>query len=316
VVLEVAAALADRLVSAEARNLREIPVEAARLARHPGPSMVFLGNSLVDEDLDLRTIRLALRSRGYGQVAVAEAAQPGSTVVEWYHILRAAYLEPRRSPTLLVLLALGDHLGDRPRLEARELARLARITRTRAAVADLLAGEAGRFGDRVELVLSRASSLFAGRQRRGLRIRDLALPGYRTNIRRLRALAPAPAPPVPPTYRRLRQLLREARDAGTRVVVVLPPSRDGRGLSPGSRAALRGGGATLLDLRGSGFRPDDFRDAVHLRPDPARRFSVDLVRALERAGTLPLASKPGPPPSPPPSGPSPGWCGLPDCDAF
>lgn len=309
--------------SSELRRFEAFPRVARELQASSAPRVLFVGNSLVDENVDAEAVRERLAELGYGHVSLAEAFVHASDVVEWDLLLRTHYFEPGRAPDFLVLPFLDRHLRDRNSLGSKELSRLARNLDSRETLGSLLGREVRDFGGRFELFLNRFSSLFSGRFRVNQRFLDSTFPRYRENASRLHSMENRGHPAGKSgeaTYERFASLLETARRAGTRVLMVASPTRSRNAISARVRELTVLQDTRLVDLRYQPhFGHDDFRDEAHLLPAPARRFSRALAEQLviRLRGELEAAPHAGPglagvlPGNHPELGPleaEPGWC--------
>lgn len=268
-------------LSIDLQHIKRIPSIARRLAEGDGLRVLFLGNSLTREAVDVDVFEAESDRLGIGPVHAVSVFPDDSAIGEWVYVFRHFFVDPGIRPDVVVVGFARDHLSD-----AKPLAieRIAAFYSDLSDVPEIFRLDLHGFGERVEFLLAHVSRAFAHRERVSRRALDALIPYYRSTSRRINVsltAAPNPGAAAQPTYARLGRLAELVRRSGARLFLVAMPTRRPYDLEPGLVDAAREQGAVLVDARSvDGITPALFRDALHLTPPGAELYSRSLARRL------------------------------------
>lgn len=282
--VEVGVRLVEPRLSLDIQHIEDIPRIAADLDESAGPTLLFFGNSLTREGVDLGVVADGMASVGVGADGIAAIYPDDTTILDWVYVYDRFLARANHAPDVLVLgFALG-HLEDAD-VRPTQTYRLGRHFTTWGSLRELFANDVRRSEDRLDVVLAKLSRAFANRERISRRVLA-ALPGYAASADRINAAlqeaADVPRAQAPtPTYTMLTRFLRNAAEHGTRVVVVAMPIRSPYGLDARLPEVVAANGATFLDARQvPGLEPSSFRDGLHLTEQGAELYSAYLASRL------------------------------------
>lgn len=285
-------------LSADVRNIEGIPQELSELAATPGEHMLFLGNSLTREGVDMKVLRpeLAARQVELQKLNFGFVYPDSADILDWFYVYRHNVSEANR-PDLLLLSFASDGLADETRPDAESVRRLARHHTTLADTPYVFAHDLTRLSERGDFLVSKLFVSFAHRERVRARALDEAIPNYRETQRALSQtdtpVAAIPAAPPEYTYERLTRFLKLVNTEEVEVIFVAMPIREAYTLDPKLGTLIASSGARLLELASvPQLTPAHFRDGLHLTPAGAKIYSKVLGREL-----APLLSKNGKNPS-------------------
>jgi hypothetical protein len=272
--------LSEDRISLDVQHINQIPAIVSELKEGNDPRILFFGNSLTRASIRPDRIRSTWTTATLSEATIRLIHPDDTKVVDWVYVYRR-FVQPSRPQLRLVILCFAyRHLEDGPDGNPERLGgQFAGLSLAR----DAFAKDVLSLSDRIRYLLGAVSRTWAYRDRVQTRILAL-IPGYERlaheinqNVTR-KALA-KPNPPV--TYNQLARFLEMLTNDGARVVFVATPMPSFYVLSEDLEAAIRRGGAELVDLRGFGpLMPADFPDHFHLSPAAAERFSTALGAAL------------------------------------
>jgi murein DD-endopeptidase MepM/ murein hydrolase activator NlpD len=286
---EIAIRTFEKSLSIDLLHIRSIPRIAKSLAQSDGVRVLFLGNSMTREGLDIERFSDEAARRGYDALSAAKVHPDDTTIAEWPYLFRHYFVRDTAPPDALVVGFANTNLEDR---RAAQPDRIGHFYSDLSDTLDLFENEFTSFGDRAAYLLSHASSAYANRERVSRRIFDLLVPGYRKAAAQFNETVAAEggphASPVP-SYRRLRKLIDLARENHTRLILVAMPTRAGYDLEPHLLDLLDAEGVPLIDARDiHGLGPEMFRDGLHMTPRGAqiytRRVAQPVLEAMDLEG--------------------------------
>ncbi len=273
-----------------------IGARATRLMQQKGRKIVFVGNSVVQQGIDLALFeRLAGNLAGNSApLHTTMAAATGALGKDWYWMLEHGFWQPKRQPDLFVVLFFSDMLQDTPR-EDQDRGRLAQFFTTPRDWPAVFAVDAPTLGQRSDFLFSYASMLFAQRAvTRGKLLKAVA-PGYENCVVQLNAteqkqsdqqkLAPKTSHLKPPiSYRALQRLLARARQTRSKLCFIAYPTNGKKfayTVPPQVIEMIRGAGMTYIDLSHvPELTPDKYRDSLHVNKLGMPVFTRRLAPAL------------------------------------
>jgi hypothetical protein len=272
----------DRL-SGDIAHLDEVANIVARVAQGDGTSVLFWGNSLLAEGVDLPTLERRLGGELDGPVSMGMVRPDGTTPLEWRFLLRKVVLNPGQIPDILVLAFGPGHLRDRP--PEGSISRLAAHHVDSADIPQLFAKDLLTLETRASFLMARVSVVYASRDRIRARVLAELVPRYREGARLIRPEGPERTGQsgAEAGFRQLNELLRELAAADVRIVALPMPAPNDWDLEPGELAALQSVNATILDVRRRvTLAPDRFPDNQHLDRRGRDTFTLGLQPVLER----------------------------------
>jgi hypothetical protein len=273
-------------LSGDVEHLRQVDDVVEQVARAPGTSVLFWGNSLIAAGVDLDRLRDTVSARVGGSVAAGMVRPDGTTPLEWHYLFRKIVLSRGLDVDVLVLGFGPGHLIDRPASES--LDRLAAHYVGWSDVPELFGSDVTGIEPRSSFVLSRLSATHSLRERIRDRVLDALVPGYRGLARDLLTRPSPGAGGVEPppggagrTYRNLELFLEDATSTGALVIGVPMPAPREWSVEPAEAAAFARVGAPVLDVRGDvELGPERFYDGEHLDEVGRDRFTATLAPRL------------------------------------
>ena len=269
------------------RNFPQIAEELSQANAEGSETVLFLGNSMVREDIDIPTLRSVLDSK-FTQHRYFKCMADGTMITDWYYTFRRYFVRPDRTPDIVVVCFSGGAdgtLGDIQPTRARKLARNFCAT---ADIPEAISKDLRTNEEVFAFLLARASVAFATRERIQSRILAELIPGYRVNAQRLNAAARAESqgtisPSQQVEFRRLGRFAELARLKGIRVIAVAMPLRGGYDLPPSLSAFCRAHRWGLVEAQDfEQITPDMIPDGFHLTKLGAPIFTRELANRLAK----------------------------------
>jgi hypothetical protein len=263
---EVTMRLAFTRLSQDLVHVQQIPEKIDRLSAGSGTRILFLGNSITREGIDIEQFEDEVAADE--PVTVEEVYPDDTSITEWlYGFLHFIDL-PNKNLDLLLICFAEDQLQDRPTIDVRRLAHNYSDWSTALAT---FRDEAFSIDQRVEFVLSKLWMSFAKAERVQKRILDTFIPYYRITARRINnsfaqpAVKSPVAAPSKPTYRRLERLLDALQSRGVAMMVFAFPVGKEYSIDPGLEQRLGESNVPLFDARNiAGITRKNFPDGYHM----------------------------------------------------
>lgn len=275
--------LRESALSLDVQHIRRIPSIAQELMRGEGGRVLFLGNSMTRNGVDVPIVEQELRAEGLNSPLRIERVYPDATgLAEWYYAFNHYFVAAGRLPDVLIIgFAANDLSDNRP----PQPSRLAQYYTGAGDVPEVFAHDVKDFEARAEFLLSRLSASFANRTRMRERALDMFIPYYRESAQEInraqQVMKKKEGAPAAPTYRRLERLGRLAASRGVRVLLVAMPQREPYELDQQLQPTIERAGMTLIDARApDGLGREAFVDEMHLSTDGAAVYSRHLARQL------------------------------------
>lgn len=267
-------AMKDKL-SLDLKHINAIPSIVADLDRQPVPHIVFLGNSLT---------RVSVQTKDIAEVwpaapSMARIHPDDTTLLDWHYVYQRNFGKALLRQNLIVVSFVRSQLDDNQELHIDRLgSHFAGFQHVREAFKhDVL-----ETGDRMEFLLAGLFCAMANRER--VQNRVLAsIPGYMEFAKAINRSVRAKTviPSGARSYTRLQRFLTAVRARGDKVLFVAIPLPSSYRIADELRAAIREGGANLIDMQGvEPLTGRDFPDGYHLSEEGATRFSRSLGRAM------------------------------------
>lgn len=270
----------DARLSGNIAHIESIPSLVRELSAHDNRSMLILGNSLTKDGVHEQTIAARL------DVDVAKITPDGTGLWDWQCLLQHEVLNNSGADIdTLVIGYAWQLLSDQTRVDPSRLGahfcELSDLSQPRSI------GLAS-FGDTGELVLARASRIYALREVLRHRILSILIPSYETFTQQANAAGAErvgePQPEQTYTYERFAALAATLQKKGTRVVVVALPVQSGYHLDEELDRLADNGTIALIDLRDiEGLDASAYRDSMHLND---RGQALLTERLAERLASL------------------------------
>ncbi len=279
--VEVGVRATEERLSLDVKHIHDMGRIVSDLAAAPGPSLLFIGNSLTRRGVDVDLMRAGLDEDGAGEWNVAAVYPDDTAVLDWIYLYDRYVVEQDAVPDVVAVGFGIWHLEDRPISRAQSY-RLGRYFASGRMLGQLVNTEMTNLADKMNVLLSHYSAAFANRERISRRVLSL-LPGYEESAQRLNDLLKASddAPETAPTYEHLRRLVAEVEGSGADLVLVAMPTRAGYDLDPQLVRVAEEAGARVVDLRDvPGLTTAMFLDPLHLSPEGAELFTRQAAEAL------------------------------------
>lgn len=269
--------VASRRLTVDAQHVEAIPELVASLEGAEGTTVLFVGNSVTREGVDVDAIE-AVAPDSLNVKAVA-LHPDDTTIADWLplydHFVAGSGVEPDLVVVPFVTGQLRDDRETNP----------SRIGRDYTATGDLV----GRLRDldglspRFELVMAHLSNTYANRERLSRRGLEL-LPRYPELVQGINAEAvedrDAALEDVQASYERLRRLRDVVRSGGGRLVIVAMPTRFDYSIDETLERSAAELDVELIDLRMVDVSESDFRDGLHLKESGAQVVTATLAEQL------------------------------------
>jgi hypothetical protein len=253
-------------------HITQIPEMIDRLATGEEPRVLFMGNSITREGIDITELESTLES--VRPITVAEIYPDDTTITEWLYSYIHFLDLPKKDIELLIICFAEDQLQDRPTIDVRRLASNYSDWSTAGAT---FRDESFTLDQIAEFILARHWMSFAHAERVQKRIMGYAVPFYRSTAKRINsALAKAAddgeiRPMSPPAYRRLQKLISVLQARDVDLLVFAFPVGKSYEIDDGLEELLRKSGVSLIDARKVvGITPKNFPDGYHMDESAAQ----------------------------------------------
>jgi len=278
-VCEVGLRLVAHRLSADVAHIGDIPRIARSMRSGTRPRILFFGNSLTRQGVDLSAIREVLQAgSSLEPVTPAKVYIDDTAVLDWYYALKH-YFSGQDAPEYVVLGYVGNQLSDASTVHPDRIAGYFGGTQV---AGELFANDLPDFGSRVDFALSSALTLFSEKERIRTQILSMVLPDYRKAAQRLNQAVSSSKNDSPvERYTRLGRLVRLCRERGIRLIIVAMPLPAVYPIDDQLVRTLGDDNIPLLDMRSvRGVSHDSFLDGFHLNPQGAHAYTRSLATRL------------------------------------
>lgn len=283
-----------------------IGARAEQLMKQKGKKIVFVGNSAVQEGIDLPLFENLLTNRiATGKSSTKNrapvqnpahatmCAARGSHIKDWFWMTQNNFWKPQRQPDLFVVLFFSDMLQDTP-LEDQDRGRLAQFFTTPRDWPEVFQTDVTTLGQRSEFLFSYASMLYTMRAVTQGKVLGVVAPGYEKQVLALNQTQRQQAEQQPlsnqpaPSYRALKRFLARAQKNHSKICFIAYP-RNGKQynyqVSTEVTQLIQNAGMSYIDLRQTPeLTGDTFRDSIHMndkgRPLLTHRLAQILTPVL------------------------------------
>lgn len=280
-------------LSGDVRHIQEMPAIILSLSQQPPPRLMFVGNSLAGEGIDLDVIRSGLSEEIDAAVSVGGLFPDASTQLSWYYIIKNMVLQ-EPAPEVVVFgiadFTVKDAADPRIRSLAMDYARVGDIP-------ELFSRYLKSFDERGEFLTASALHSYATQERVKKRILDAIIPGYRAGLRALVRMGSLHSEEREtesmqrPTYRKVADLIEMASTHGMHSVFVGMPLVENWNLDTMLVSTIVEHGGTFIDARSlANLDENDFRDGFHLNADGRAKLSQVLVTRLKTVSEVSRAA--------------------------
>lgn len=291
VVLAALAAMETALRLNEGRissNIREriLTLPRKQAAMNAAPQQrhgLFLGNSLTLRGVNMERVERDLKGGGLETIRWDKAAPDATTIADWHYITKNYFSTGPGRPRVIVLGFAIGHLQDGTEVWHRRLGRY--FTRL-ADTPEVFGNDVPGYGDRVEFLLSKVSSVLGNRRNIRQRLLEMTIPYYEQAELRINAVANRNLRQgfIKPdmNYSRLERFMAMLKAADIRLLTVAMPSRDPYEIDPKLIKTLEAGGVKLLDARKiPGLSAEHFMDFYHVNEKGSEIYTDYLIGRLK-----------------------------------
>jgi hypothetical protein len=279
-------------LSGDVAHIMQIAEVSRGLNASSSPAKVlWLGNSLTGEGIDMSVADSVLEQELGTELAGFTVHPDGSSIAEWHHIANNEFFDRGAVPDLLIVPFAWNLLSDQNPVNVQRIARWY-LNRPEQWL-DFLRHDTEGLEEKFSAVLASFSAAYGNRDR----VRDrvlVGLPGYEYLAFELGNPGAGAggdnnsAAEVSLTYARLRRLAKSAREHGVRLAVVAMPvvgpyKIDSKLLETADLYDI-----IVIDARDTdGINEGWFRDDMHLLPDGARQVTRRIAIEVGRAWSEP-----------------------------
>lgn len=295
-VAELLARVAMDRLSVDSQHIRSVPAIAREFSQGERPRVLFLGNSLTRNSVDLGTWKDQLHMKGLPLGSTAKVMPDDTSVLEWYYLFLNRFAAESLQPEVVVVsFAFDRHVAD----EAVDAARLGARFCGLDDIPEAFSLDLRMASQRGDFLLGHLLRCYGERERLQSRIGALVVPGYRTVLRDLNSRNRSDPGPSRAggerrrSYTTLRRFVQLCRRSGTSVVFVVVPVPSVQSIDETIPVVLHQEGATFLDARQlPGVNSGSYPDGYHLNAEGAAAFTKWL--ASQAPEFLPGAERRGP----------------------
>lgn len=263
-------------------HLQQVPDRIEHLSNSEGARVLFLGNSITREGIDIKQFEDQLEI--HRAFAVAEIHPDDTAIAEWFY----AYLHflelPERNIDELIICFAEDQLQDRPSINVR---RIAANYSDWGTMLNAFQEEELSLDQQAEFILARLFVSFAYAERIQKRLLDYLIPYYRKTAGIINTSLQDPTnhgeglTSSHPTYRRLQRLigLLEARKVNCMVFAF--PIGTNYELDPGLEQLLKTHRISFDDVRDlQGIGSKNFPDGYHMDESAAQIVTTAVAKKV------------------------------------
>lgn len=266
-------------------HIQQIPKSAEQLSNSQGTRILFLGNSITRNGIDINRFEEQLKS--HRPVAVAEIYPDDTAVTEWLYAYLHFFELPDRKLDQLIICFAEDQLQDRPSVDVR---RLAANYSDWSTMLTTFQQEKLTLEQRVEFVLAKLWVSYANAERVQKRLLDYLLPYYRQTAGIINSSLARPDNPKDveakpsPTYLRLKRLIELVEAKNIDLIVFAFPVGKSYDLEPGLEELLRAHDIPFHDVRNlAGLEPENFPDGYHMDGEAAQLMTTAVGKQVTQA---------------------------------
>ncbi|MCB9883194.1 MAG: hypothetical protein H6834_15505 [Planctomycetes bacterium] len=287
---EVVATLVSPYFNDDRAHMHAFEALASELSESTGRKVLVLGNSLTHWGVDRDLLATELEDETeHADVHVAKFSPVGTDIVDWIYILRTFFIDPGRTPDVVVIGFVAHHVPDNPLKRRR---RLGRYFVAGSNLGELFQKDIHTFEDRCEVLGSRVSYAYGDQPQMKYSILSSFIPNYYDETSRIeswmeergaRHAETSRGDSARRTYTRLERLVQLLADAGIHGIFVPMPLPEVWDLDEDVRRTVEAAGMTFLDARAlEGLGEQCFWDGYHMNEEGAAIYTRRLAQELDR----------------------------------
>jgi hypothetical protein len=274
---EISLRLFSDLLSLNIKHIRSIPSSVAQL-RQEKRTMVFLGNSLINNAINQNLFSDQLKINNCSDVFLVKITPDDTSLWDWYYIYKHNLIIPH-CPDLLIVGFAGPHLSDQLKPVPR---RLAGFFCTFEDLPELIGFGMKSTTDILDFIVGSISQIYVNREVIRNRILDPFIYKYRESTQYIngliRAINVKESKNPRSTYKLLQAFIHLAKERNTMLVFIAMPVVNLYTIDPALIQLLRSNNVVFSDYRAAPFiKKDMFLDSMHLDEAGRDVFSKNLA---------------------------------------
>lgn len=281
---EIGIRFAMPFLSGDFMHLKKIPQMAEALERSKGPKILFLGNSTINNGIEIAVLRDEFERQGFACPLIAKINPDATDLWDWYFLYKNYFLNHTISKSILAVGFGRDWLDDqRPANPSRLAKGFARLTDLQ----ELIAFDLTELSSIKEFLFASVFSLYCNRVNIRNRMMATFVPRFKEVTVARHGFGTQNETKVShrnsrvASYMRLTKFIRMVKANGSLPVFIAMPTREKYLLSDELVMVAENYGAIILDMRNINQLSDaHFIDSVHLKPEGAAILSRELVKQL------------------------------------
>ncbi len=271
---ELVVRVSEPALSLDIKHIRDIPEIAELLSASKSKRILFLGNSLTRQGVDIDIFTESAKAGKPEEISVAKVFPDDTTIADWYYVFKRFFVKPQRLPDTLILGFYGSNLEDPRNIKTSALAH--NFTDWDD-LPEIYEHDVKDFESRADFIFSKISYCHANRERIGKRILDILIPNYRDSVYQIGKYSKGKeqgGPQRAATYESLVRFLEIARLNNVKIMIVAMPVKNKYKTDDDVIDLLRRSGIKFLDASNlERIAPDMFLDEIHLNERGAAVYS-------------------------------------------
>lgn len=265
-------------------HIQQIPKSVERLSNSQGTRILFLGNSITRNGIDINQFKEQLKSPR--PVVVEEIYPDDTAVTEWLYAYLHFFELPDKKLDQLIICFAEDQLQDRSSVDVR---RLAANFSDWSTMHTTFQQEKLTLDQQVEYILAKLWVSYANAERVQKRLLDSLLPYYRQTAGVINSSLARPDNPKgveikpSPTYLRLKRLIELVEAKNIDLIVFAFPVGKNYELEPSLEQLLRAHDIPFRDVRNlTGLEPENFPDGYHMDDEAAQLMTTTVAKQVTK----------------------------------
>lgn len=244
--------------------------------------VLFVGNSLLREGIQVEALRNAATKQLGGPVVVERIHPDNTAFAEWYYAIDRYVLTSHRPvPDAIVIVFQGVHLRD---AASRHINELGRYYCGPNQLADLATFDLLSLEQWLQYCICSLSCSLSNHERVERRVLERVIPNYRSGIQELnrRGQCEVSRTEKPASYLRLSNMIHVLQSRQIGVVLVEIPIQDSSSIDPELEKLASENNVLLVKTSHvSLYTRDDFTDGLHMNAVAAERYSQELGKIID-----------------------------------
>lgn len=268
-------------LSENIEHIKSFPQTAKYISESKTKSVLFIGNSLVGNAVNMDQFVGKMRTLNNGGVGGYKMVPDASSLWDWYCIVKNTFTEQSQYPEVIVNGFAWWALSDQERPEP---SRLGGYFCSINDIPDLYESGLKDVGDIAEYIVASKSLFFVNRNHIKERVLNNIIFEYQPSIQlinkktnyRKEALSQRK------TYGLLRKYILLLKENGVTIVFVSMPVIDDYIVDDGLLNEMKRSGAEYLDFRHlEGITVEHYRDPIHLKADGSQIFTKKMISSFQ-----------------------------------